>query len=324
MPSPESSHSATPAKAGVQRSHEPSSSSMDPRFRGDGEGGAVLSSVESLRSSIPEEHRHLFDSLLQDIKDYCKANNLPFHLLSSSEAFTKAVGPIHPSLLEPLKLRMERLAHLIKHKEPMPEKPISLTQEQAREIMGRNFLGTKEVEEHFGELSPEQQEALSIIPFSKETLESCKDTHILVADIGLSVMDITKLKKCKGLFHKNHWYKNYLFPNLTQQPSWRLIRKTPVKNSFDKNWEEQQALLDPQTDEIPLARQVVYMMILRFLATGEWLFEKVYVRIRNSDVGSDGVRVGVGYFDEGGLSIDDWGDYDLVGNLGLASARKIV
>jgi hypothetical protein len=85
-----------------------------------------LSSIESLKASLPEKYRYLFDSLLQDIKDYCKANNLPFHLLSSSEAFTKAVGPIHPSLLEPLKLRMERLAHLIKHKEPMPEKSENL------------------------------------------------------------------------------------------------------------------------------------------------------------------------------------------------------
>jgi hypothetical protein len=261
---------------------------------------------------------------LQDIKDYCKTHHLPFHLLSSSEAFTKAVGPIHPSLLEPLKLRMERLAHLIKHKEPMPEEPIFLTQEQARDIMGRNFLGTEEVKKYFGELSPEQEEALSIIPFSKETLEECKDTHILVADIGLSIMDMVGLKNYKGLFHKNHWYKNYLFSNLTQQSSWRLIQKTPVEDSFNKNWEEQQALLDPKNEKVPLARQVVYTMILRFLATGEWLFEKVHVRIRNSDADSVGVRVSVGYFDKGGLSIDDWGDYDLVGNLGLASARIIV
>jgi hypothetical protein len=286
----------------------------------------VLFSVESLRSSIPEEHRKLFDSLLQDIKDYCKANNLPFHLLSSSEAFTKAVGPIHPSLLEPLKLRMERLAHLIKHKEPMPEKPVSLTQEQAREIMGRNFLGTKEVEEHFDELSPEQEEALSIIPFSKETLEECKDTHILVADIGLSIMDITKLKKCKRLIYEYNGFETQSFTKDTNQPSWRLIRKTPVENSFKKTWKKQRSLLNHRTDEVPLARQVVYTTILHFLTTGERLFEKVYVRTNNIGPDRDHIGVGGGFIGRNreGLSVGHWYDSSRDGELGIASARKSI
>jgi hypothetical protein len=283
-----------------------------------------LSSVESLKASLPEKHRHLFDALLQDIKDYCKANNLPFHLLSSSEAFTKAVGPIHPSLLEPLKLRMERLAHLIKHKEPMPEER-EMTEQYAREIMGRNFLGTKEVEEHFGELSPEQEEALSIIPFSKETIEECKDTHILVADIGLSIMDITKLKNCKGLIFEYNGFEAESFTKDTNQPSWRLIRKTPVKNSFSKTWKKQRSLLKHQTDEIPFARQVVYTTILHFLATGERLFEKVYVRTNN--VGPDRDHIGVGGFigrGRKGLSVGSWLDCSRGGELGIASARKAV
>jgi len=278
-----------------------------------------LSSVESLRSSIPEEHRKLFDSLLQDIKDYCKANNLPFHLLSSPEAFTKAVGPIHPSSLEPLKLRMERLAHLIKHKEPMPEER-EMTEQYAREIMGRNFLGTKEVEEHFSELSPEQQESLSIIPFSKETLESCKDTHILVADIGLSIMDIRKLEKCKELFYKDDWLKTESFAKHTYQPSWRLIRKTPVEGSVSKAWFEQWPLLDLQADEVPSARQLVYTIILYFFTTGERLFKTFWVR--TNDVDTYGVRVLVGSFGARGLCVNSWDSGDCRDNIGVASARK--
>jgi hypothetical protein len=280
-----------------------------------------LSSVESLKASLPEKYRHLFDTLLQDIKDYCETHHLPFHLLSSSEAFTKAVGPIHPSLLEPLKLRMERLAHLIKHKEPMPEEPISLTQEEARDIMGRNFLGTKEVEKYFGELSPEQKEALSIIPFSEETLESCKGTHILVADIGLSIMDIKKLKSYKEMFCNQVWYENNLFTKLTQPPSWRLIRKTTVKNSLYKSWEEQQTLLDPKTDKVPLARQVIYTIFLHFLTTGERLFRTSHVR--TNDVKLLDHHIIVGGFDKGGLGIINWADSRRDVDLGLASARKL-
>jgi hypothetical protein len=297
----------------------PSPESLSPHFH----------SVESLKASLPEKHRHLFDALLQDIKDYCASHDLPFHLLSSSEAFTKAVGPIHPSLLEPLKLRMERLAHLIKHKEPMPEER-EMTEQYAREIMGRNFLGTKEVEEYFGKLSPEQQEALSIIPFSKETLESCKDTHILVADIGLSIMGLKKLESCKGLLAYREDWSKFLESIVTgkDQPSWRLIRKTPIENSFNKGWKRQQTLLNPQTDEIPLARQVIYTTILHFLATGERLFETFYVRTNDRRPNKYNISVekiygvAVGFFDENGFDIVLRHPRDLCSDTGVASARK--
>jgi hypothetical protein len=217
---------------------------------------------------------------------------------------------------------MERLAHLIKHKEPMPEEPLSLTQEEARDIMGRNFLGTEEVKKYFGELTSEQQEAFSIIPFPKETLESCKDTHILVADIGLSIMDLKKLEKCKGLFRDQTWYEKYSFAKRTPEPSWRLIRKTSVENSLNKSWEEQQALLDHQTDEVPLTRQIIYTIILHFLATGERLFRTSHVR--TSDVDSLGDHVSVGEFDKDGLLVYGWSDNIRISGICVASARKVL
>jgi hypothetical protein len=217
---------------------------------------------------------------------------------------------------------MERLAHLIKHKEPMPEER-EMTEQYAREIMGRNFLGTKEVEEYFGELSPEQEEALSIIPFSKETLEECKDTHILVADIGLSIMDIKKRENCKELFYKSGWDETQSFAKRTQEPSWRLILKTPVENSLNKTWGEQQALLDSQADEIPFARQVVYTIILHSLATGERLFERNSA-VRTNDVFSNGNHAFVGGFSKDGFVISYWNDDNSYKGLGLASARKAV
>ena len=284
-----------------------------------------LSSVESLRSSLPEEHRHLFDSLLQDIKDYCEAHGLPTPSLTSREAFiiTAQKNRTPPDVLNHIILLLKRFDYLTEHKEPMPEEPISLTQEQAREIMGRNFLGTKEVEEHFGKLSPEQEESLSIIPFSKETLESCKDTHILVADIGLSIMGIKKLKNCKGLLCDQDWYEAEDFAKHTDQPSWRLIRKTPVENSFGKTWSEQQVLLDPKTEEVPLTRQLIYTILLYFRATGEKLFETDWVR--TNDVEAAGLLVHVGKFFGRGPRIYYWDDFDGGSSgIGLASARKVL
>jgi hypothetical protein len=283
-----------------------------------------LHSVESLRSSIPEEHRELFDSLQQDIKDYCASHNLPTPSLTSREAFITAArkNRTSPDVLNHIILLLKRFDYLTEHKEPMPEKPISLTQEEAHDIMGRNFLGTKEVEEHFGGLSREQEEALSIIPFSQETLESCKDTHILVADIGLSIMDIKELEKCKALFRNQDWHKKEFFAKRTQDPSWRLIRRTPVENSFDKNWEEQQTLLDSQTEEVPLVRQVVYTTILHFLVTEERLFR--IPRVRTLDVDLFDNHVVVGDFDKGGLFVIFHSDSDRDNLIGVSSARKAV
>jgi hypothetical protein len=282
-----------------------------------------LSSIESLRSSIPEEHRKLFDSLQQDIKDYCASHNLPTPSLTSREAFITAAqkNRTPPDVLNHIILLLKRFDYLTEHKEPMPEER-EMTEQYAREIMGRNFLGTKEVEEHFGELSPEQEEALSIIPFSQETLEECKDTHILVADIGLSIMDLKKLEKCKGLFFDQDWYEAEDFFKHTDQPSWRLIRKTPVEDSFFKSWKEQQALFNPQTDEIPFARQVIYTTILHFLGTRERLLKTGYVR--TSSVVPHDYHVYVGRFNGDGLFVHHWRDHARSGHIGIASARKSI
>lgn len=171
-------------------------------------------------------------------------------------------------------------------------------QRAVRKIMGKNFLGIPEVVEHFGAISP--TDPLQQIPFDEKTLKACADTHILVADVGLSLLDVRK-KARKGLFYSQDWFDNEEFAKRTETARWRLIRKTPVDGSFSKNCSEQQALIDDSTSEAPSARQVVYTTILHFLATGERLFEKVYVR--TYDVPSLGFRVYVGGFDGDGLDV---------------------
>ena len=192
------------------------------------------------------------------------------------------------------------------------------TQKRAREIMGKNCFSIEEAIRHFG-VNPTRQQAvaLSEIPFSEATLEACKNTHILVAVFPLSILEI----RGKGgkLFYNQDWYEKELFARDRGDAEWRLIRKTPVENSTNKTWQEQQALL-VENEETPTARLMVYATIGHFLATGERLFEKLYVR--SSDVGSGGYRVSVGAFGSGGLDIDrDWDDYR-DDSLGLPSARK--
>lgn len=190
----------------------------------------------------------------------------------------------------------------------------------ARLIMGSNFLGMTEVAKVFGALSVEAQAALAVIPFSEATLRARCDTHVLVADIGISIIDVRGRMK-RGLFrsYEDAWYNAQKFAKRTDQVCWRLIRKTPVQNSTSKSWDNQLKLIGAE-DEVPTARAMVYAIMLVFATTGERLFEGVYVR--TSDVDSGGHRVGVGGFGERGLYVGSWGGGSPDDDVSVSSSRK--
>jgi len=192
------------------------------------------------------------------------------------------------------------------------------SQKRAREIMGKNMFGVEEAIQYFG-VNPTRQQTLvfSEIPFSEKMLQKVKDTHVLVAVFPLSVLEIRKVDS--NLFCDQSWYNKESFAERSET-NWQLVRKTPVDNSTSKNWEEQLALIGEE-DEVPTAQVMVYTIIGHYLATGERLFEHIYVR--TSSVISDGYRVNVGYFDSDGLDVDDDWDGHRFGSLGVSSARKL-
>jgi len=195
------------------------------------------------------------------------------------------------------------------------------SQKRAREIMGKNFFGVEEAIKHFG-VNPTRQQlaALSEIPFSEAVLDQSKDTYVLVAVFPLSILEIRgKVEHQLFYSHEDAWYNKQSFAKERGEVTWQLVRKTPVDNSTSKNWQEQQALLG-KDDEVPSAQVMVYTIIGHYLATGERLFEHIYVR--TSSVDSDGYRVDVGRFDSGGLSVYYRWDGGRDGYLGVSSARK--
>jgi len=199
----------------------------------------------------------------------------------------------------------------------------STSQKLAREIMGKNFFGIEEAIKHFGVNATKQQLAyLAEVPFSEEVLKSCKDTHVLVAVFPLSILDIrgiTRKPENQTLFYSQDWYDKQAFAKDKGEVGWQLVRKEPIANSTSKTWNNQQALLS-KDEETPTARIVVYTIVGHFLATGERLFEKIYVRC--VDLDSDGYRVSVGSFDSGGLDVINWyGDFRH-DDVGLSTARK--
>jgi len=199
----------------------------------------------------------------------------------------------------------------------------STSQKLAREIMGKNFFGIEEAIKHFGVNATKQQLAyLAEVPFSEEVLKSCKDTHVLVAVFPLSILDIrgiTRKLENQTLFYSQDWYDKQVFAKDKGEVGWQLVRKEPIANSTSKTWNDQQVLLS-KDEETPTARIVVYTIVGHFLATGERLFEKIYVRC--VDLDSVGYRVFVGFFVSDGLSVYFWNDAYRNDVIGLSAARK--
>lgn len=197
----------------------------------------------------------------------------------------------------------------------------STSQVKARKIVGKNFFGIEEAQKHFGVTPTKAQLGyLAEIPFSEEVLTACKDTHVLVAVLPMTFLEVRgKVEKKLFYSHEDAWYNNQAFANEKAELGWHLIRKTPVENSTAKNWKEQQAILS-KDEETPTASVLVYTIIGHFLATGERLFEKVYVR--TSSLASVGRRVDVGRFGAGGLDVSFWNDDRRDDGLGVSASRK--
>ena len=199
----------------------------------------------------------------------------------------------------------------------------STSQRLVSEIMGKNFFGIEEAIKHFGVNATKQQLAyLAEVPFSEEVLKSCRDTHVLVAVFPLSILDIrgiTRKLENQTLFYSQDWYDKQAFAKDKGEVGWQLVRKEPIAKSTSKMWSDQQALLS-KDEETPTARIVIYTMVGHFLATGERLFETIYVRC--AALGSDGFRVCVGNCGSGGLHIDTWGSHNHYDRIDWSAARK--
>lgn len=175
---------------------------------------------------------------------------------------------------------------------------------QARAIMGRNFLCVAEVVQQFKLLrfSKKELAKVAMIPFPEKVLQALKDTHILFPGYPLSVLDIRA--KARNLFcspkHSGQgdkfWYGGASFAEEEKVGlRWYLIRADIIPGSADKTYHDQEALLSVN-EGVPRACEMVYMVILYYLARGIRLLERVYARCQ--DITPDNCRVGAGFFSE--------------------------
>lgn len=97
---------------------------------------------------------------------------------------------------------------------------------------------------------------------------------------------------------------------------WLGLRKCPVPDSTNKNWEQQKALL-ATGERVPNSAEVAWGITTYKAVRNIYLLKGVYVR--TCSVSSVSSRVYLGYFGQDGLHVGScWGSG---GDIGLASAR---
>lgn len=176
--------------------------------------------------------------------------------------------------------------------------------EQAKEIMGENFIGPLELLMIKNLMCYEIDNLLEtpIIPFQPEYLKNFSNSHILILGIPynafnkpLSLKDL-RLKfgidpfNSEPCFYNQDWYINELFFNsCTIESKWYLIRKN-VKESMNGT-----SPLDSNVpmNYLPSALLVAYVFFCwYFYSRGEILWKNEYVWCSDLDNNLDRVYVG--------------------------------
>jgi len=191
----------------------------------------------------------------------------------------------------------------------------TVSQINARKIMGKNFFGVEEAIKYFGIKPTDRQlAALSEIPFSDAILKELKDTHILVAVFPLSIWKIREMNI--GLFYKGYdqpsWYKKLPFYEEYEEMGWRLVCKTAADLLCDFG----------EFDTIPTPKVMIYAIIAHYLTTKEKLFEHTWVETSmiSTIYYPDGEPVYIGYFGLDGLNINRISG--IMGKIGVGKIRK--
>lgn len=165
----------------------------------------------------------------------------------------------------------------------------------AREIMGRNFVGTQDIERMFGVWYPRRERSqLKSVPFSEDMLRECAETHILLPGFSMTINEMLENQKLERPVVTNLTYKEkdlraleksiYLYSNewtsarnnekrsvfhghpfMSSRVSvrWYLLRKLPSLPNQD---------LLKQNERVASLCDAVYGVVVTNLLFGEILF----------------------------------------------------
>ncbi|MDD5625926.1 MAG: hypothetical protein PHG83_02055 [Patescibacteria group bacterium] len=190
-----------------------------------------------------------------------------------------------------------------------------ISSNEAREIMGENFIGVEESFDCFKvRPTPEQDRIWSSIQIDSKILEEKNKTHLLVLNPGLSILKIWEASKKFETAEQKLFCGCNKMEFLAKQPfvqkveaGWFLFKKEGIEDSNKKIRVEQEKLIKVEGEKMPTANQVISSVIARYILSGERLVEKYYVRTLSKN--SDGTPIVVGMNDEKGMDIAAYFDH---------------
>ncbi|MDD3284775.1 MAG: hypothetical protein PHZ07_04230 [Patescibacteria group bacterium] len=165
---------------------------------------------------------------------------------------------------------------------------MTMNEDRARDIMSHgNFISIHLMENWGFVFSDKDKKRLAKIPFSRQLLQECQSTHILLPVPCMSVLQMTEVvKNGKLSFEVADDIKSEL-SNPEEVANWHLIHKGCVKESTNLSLYE--AFDNHQIfhgDDFPVSTQAVFCTIfVQFLMTHTSSF--VGEIIRTSDSGND-------------------------------------
>lgn len=253
--------------------------------------------------------------------------------------------------------KVEQALDTAKKEGLVPErKEANIEFDEAREIFGKDFLGPEAIKTTYGiELSQDELQEIEDIPFTREDLEQAKQLGMMlvlrVPRIGegkevkpLTIDQIREKfsggdtlgnpkKKKQKIFYRSKgdgWYDGEKFATQeTPKLGWGLVMKSVLPDSLGKNWDQQEDVLknwakqnkiDPTLVRRRTPVEIAYDTFLYYGENKETLLEDKWdwSGVRSSD----GDFVGVGFFDSGGLDVDDDTRDGADSDLGVCPARQ--
>src|SRR3989344_1283582 len=148
----------------------------------------------------------------------------------------------------------------------------------ARSILGKDFISPEEIAKSRSvAYSDEQLGRFGDTLPSQEILEWCRDNGFALMATPPKKMSILDVR----------WFSR----DDTTGDGWLMVKKEPVGNSTNKNWDEQKKLIG-DAERVPNAAEMCWFVKTFFKVRGVQFFSDICVR--TSSRGSDGPRVVVG------------------------------
>ena len=181
--------------------------------------------------------------------------------------------------------------------------------DQAKKIMGRNFIGPKELKKissHFKISDPLKfKSPIPKIPFTPDYLKKISKDFILILGISWAKdgnpLTINKMreifswepKKSEPCFYNQDWYlKEKFAKNVALDFKWYLIKKIINKDSHGKNPEDIPMLLKNK-EKFPPAVLTAFVFFSYYLLTnGEVLWKHDFIWCSDKDKNGDRIYTG--------------------------------